>query len=372
MTKDYSEINRYHQNMFDFDGPNVGWINSCAAYLNDIFPCGLKNKHVVDYGFGRGNWSLAFLEQGAAYVTAIDASTDAVERFSRFANDRGIHNLSVQLGNSDEEPLNLQADVIFLYGILHHVKYPLKLLKSAAGMCANKNSQVLVYAYNANSLRQTIAEIARAAIGSDSGALKEFSLTLHPNARIRAMDDLTAPYVNFWTNAELKQMLLKTGLRPVSQLTDFAAFEGKSHAPEFEPYVFIASPSEGTAIETASQSSPNYTDIEHIKVLANAVLDGLNVSERVQFAVGLYNTSFAEQGAEHYFDRVFAIWRYLVIVGLSSGKLLETNLLPVTTQSLFKATWQRLPLSEPVSGPLTYSDPDYSIYSLIKRGGFRL
>ena len=65
--------------------------------------------------------SLAFLEQGAAHVTAIDASRDAVERFSRYASDRGIHSLSVQLGNSDEESLNLQADVIFLYGILHHV-----------------------------------------------------------------------------------------------------------------------------------------------------------------------------------------------------------------------------------------------------------
>ena len=55
MTKDYNEINRYHQNMFDFDGLNTGWIKSCAAYLNDIFPGGLKNKTVVDYGFGRGN-----------------------------------------------------------------------------------------------------------------------------------------------------------------------------------------------------------------------------------------------------------------------------------------------------------------------------
>ena len=345
---------------------------SLVLHLNDIFPGGLKNKTVVDYGFGRGNWSLAFLEQGAAHVTAIDASRDAVERFSRYASDRGIHSLSVQLGNSDEESLNLQADVIFLYGILHHVKYPLKLLKSAARMCANKNSQVLVYAYNANSLRQTIAEIARTAIGSDSAVLREFSLTLHPNARIRAMDDLTAPFVNFWTNTELEQMLLKAGLRPVSQLTDFAAFEGKSHAPEFNPYVFIASPSEGIAIETTSQSSPNYPDIEHIKVLANAILDGLNVPERVQFAVGLYNTSFSEQGPKHYFERVFAIWRFLVIVGLSNGTLLQSNVIPVRTQSLFKATWQRLPLSEPVSGPLTYSDPDSSIYSLIKRGGFRL
>lgn len=48
-------IDRYHQNMFDFDRPNAAWVASCAAYLSTLFPGGLKGKRVVDYGFGRGN-----------------------------------------------------------------------------------------------------------------------------------------------------------------------------------------------------------------------------------------------------------------------------------------------------------------------------
>ena len=364
-------IDHYHQNMFDFDRPNPSWTASCAAYLDALFPGGLKGKRVVDYGFGRGNWSLAFLEQGAAHVTAIDASCKAVDRFSQFAEDEAINNLSVQLGNADEELLDVQADVIFLYGILHHVKYPSRLLKSASQMCATPDSRVVIYAYNANSLRQTIAEIGRSAINRTPKALREFMLTLHPDARIRAMDDLTAPCINFWTNLELTEMLQKAGLSTISQLADFAAFEGNSHTPEFEPYVFIASPSDDATVATTHQISPNTPDLEHLESLASAVLGELNESERVQFAVGLFNTSFAAKGAERYFERVFSLWRYIVFVGLSKGARFADTL-PVETRSLFNATHDRKAFSDAISGAARYSDPEVSIASFIKRGGFRL
>lgn len=373
MPTDAAGIDRYHQNMFDFDRPNAAWVASCAAYLSTLFPGGLKGKRVVDYGFGRGNWSLAFLELGASHVTAIDASTDAVERFSRFASDEGIGDLSVQQGNTDEEELDISADVIFLYGILHHVKQPLKLLEAAARMCAGPDSLVVVYAYNADSLRQTIAEIGRAAIGSAPDAIRDLALTLHPDARIRAMDDLTAPFVNFWSNTELAGMVKTAGLNPIAQTADFAAFEMKSHAPEFEPYLLIASPSAShLPVDTTPQTSPNGPDLEHLRALADVVLGGLDEPNRVKFALGLFNTSFAVQGADRYFDRVFALWRYLAIAALSQGKGFRADQLPVTTRSLFDATRDRQKNPDTQSNGPAYSDIDGSLASFIARGGFRL
>ena len=372
MPKNDTLINDYHQNMFDFDRPNAGWVKCCAGYLDFIFPSGFKGKRIIDYGFGRGNWSLAFLENGAEHVTAIDASTSAVERFSQFAKNNGIGNISVQVGNSDEGLLEGEADVIFLYGILHHVEHPLRLLESASRMCASSASKVIVYSYNANSLRQTIVEIGRAAVGSEPESVRKFALTLHPDARIRALDDLTAPNVSFWTNLELEKMLQKASLRTISQLADFAAFEGKTHAPEFEPYVLVASPSDGRTIAVSPQCSPNLQDLEHIKFLACAVLKGLKKSERLQFAIGLFNTSFAVQGANHYYHRVFAIWRYLVIVGLSIGSRCNLDTLPVITKSLFDATYYRHSLTAILSKQPKQPETDFSLASLINRGGFRL
>ena len=81
MLKNDNVINIYHQNMFDFDRPNAGWIKRCAGYLDFIFPSGLKGKRVIDYVLGVEIES-CFVESGAEHVTAIDASTNAVERFS--------------------------------------------------------------------------------------------------------------------------------------------------------------------------------------------------------------------------------------------------------------------------------------------------
>jgi len=366
-------IEQYHRNMFNFDQPNPRWIASCAAYLNSIIPGGVEGKRVVDYGFGRGNWSLAFVELGASQVIAIDASAHAVDRFSSFVNDKGIDNISVRLGNSDEEELQEDVDVVFLYGILHHVKRPVKLLETAARMCNERNGSIVVYSYNADSLRQTIAEICRSAVGTDMEKLRDLSLTLHPEARIRAMDDLTAPFVFFWNNSELQGMVEQVGLAPVAQVADFAAFEGKSRAPEFEPYVLIASPRSDKKLDAiAAHASPNLPDLAHLTALADLVLVELHGEDRVKFAVGLYNTSFAVQGASEFFERVFGLWRYLVQAALALDQEFRAERLPASTKSLFEATCQRPDNSDIPHRDGTYSDPESSLAALAMRGGFRL
>jgi 2-polyprenyl-3-methyl-5-hydroxy-6-metoxy-1,4-benzoquinol methylase len=366
-------IDRYHRNMFDLDEPNSKWVTACAAYLDRLLPGKISGKRIVDYGFGRGNYSLAFLELGASEVVAIDASPRAVERFSGYAKDAGIDNLSVRLGNADEDEINGQADVVFLYGILHHVKRPENLLKTAARMCVDPDSRIVVYSYNSGSLRQTIAEICRSAIGLDTTALGDLSLTLHPDARIRAMDDITAPSVAFWSSLQLQEMLQRAGCTPIAQVADFAAFEGKSNAPEFEPYVLLASPNADVSpIEIKTQASPNASDLSHLRALADLILGDLTGTDRVKLAVGLYNTSFAQQGISQYFERVFNLWRYLVQVALSLGHSFDARRLPPETASLFGATCQRHGIIDIPCPDSAYSHPEASIAAFILGGRFRL
>ena len=370
--KDDNDINEYHQHMFKFDYPNSAWVKSCAAYLNEIFPDGVKNKIVIDYGFGQGNWSLAFLELGAKHVIAIDASTSAVESFSKYASEKHIDNITIVLGNTDEETLNYTADIIFLYGILHHVDKPQRLLDCAFKMCVSEDSQVLVYSYNADSLRQTIVNIARTAAVNTQNVIGKIALTLHPDARIRAMDDISAANVNFWTNEELEFLLRSTGLSITKQLVDFARFENKAYVPEFEPYVFIASPSDEEIVATTPQISPNLPDLMHINALAQIVIKELNEEERIHFISGLFNTLFAFQRGQNYFLQLFYIWRYLVNVGLEVGSLLQVEDLPSSTLNMFEATYKRNEIKCKFWDQSLYSNPDVSIASYIRTGGFRI
>jgi hypothetical protein len=55
-------INEYTNSMFRYEQLSKRWIASCAAYLQSLFGEELRGKTVVDYAFGRGNWSLAFLK----------------------------------------------------------------------------------------------------------------------------------------------------------------------------------------------------------------------------------------------------------------------------------------------------------------------
>ena len=80
----------------------------------------------------------------------------------------------MKLGDIDCRSIDLDADIVFLYGILHHMKNPVRLLESASRMCEKTRGEVAVYTYNAESLRELIVEIARAATPPEAQLLDEF------------------------------------------------------------------------------------------------------------------------------------------------------------------------------------------------------
>ncbi|MEA2308752.1 MAG: hypothetical protein QOI65_1038, partial [Thermoleophilaceae bacterium] len=89
------QFDEYANSMFRYEGLPGSWIESCTGYLRTLFGDSLRGKTVIDYGFGRGNWSLAFLAAGAGKVIAIDASPAAVARFTDYCQTQDIDRIEV-------------------------------------------------------------------------------------------------------------------------------------------------------------------------------------------------------------------------------------------------------------------------------------
>ena len=104
------------------------WIKNCTEYLHSIYGDSIKGKTVVDYGFGRGNWSIAFQRLGAEGVISIDASQSVVDRFNYVLKKIAVSNVEARLANIDDAQIELTSDIVFLYGILSNTINPEKLL----------------------------------------------------------------------------------------------------------------------------------------------------------------------------------------------------------------------------------------------------
>src|SRR2546426_718736 len=127
-------INDYAQSMFRFEYLNEKWIRRCADYLHRIFGERIKGRVVLDYAFGRGNWSLAFLEAGAQKVIAIDAAESNVRKLVRYSEERNIDRLDVVEGNVLQAPMPYRADILWVYGILPCVSQPELFLSAICGL----------------------------------------------------------------------------------------------------------------------------------------------------------------------------------------------------------------------------------------------
>lgn len=307
-------IESYHNSMFSGEYPHSRWVAECVEYLRTMFPDGFDGKTVIDYGFGRGNWSLAFKRLGASKVISVDASGDAVSRFKKFIENQGIDGIEVIKGNTDLNKLYLQADMVFLYGILHHVASPQALLRNCHDWLKDREGEMVVYAYDANSLRQIVVEISRLALAkAEVSHLDNYMRTcLHPDARQRAADDLVAPVVTFWSAAQLTDIVQRSGFFCLGQYRDFAAFQGKSLSPEFDPYVLSVKVGKLPSIKVRENSQPFSRDLAFISMLGRALVGDLPLEVCEAFSIGLFNTSFSRNYSDDFEERLLYIWRFLV------------------------------------------------------------
>jgi|GEM_PF-1565217 len=326
------QINEYANSMFRFERLSDHWIASCARYLSALFGDELRGKTVIDYAFGRGNWSLAFLLAGANTVIAIDASSDNVARLEDYCRKRNITNIEILAGNVLREELSAKGDLIWLYGILPLIDDQEFFLKRVRALATDEHALLYVYQYNANSLREFTVETCRSIVTYQTEAkfLTDSLLFVRP-ARMRARDDLTAPSVRFSTAADLATVLRGCGFYPKRQDTDFQFFLHGRETEDFCPHQFLCSLQSADEVEISEPVVPYAREVKVLREIARTLFSlRLSNSERKHLAVGLFNTHFAfltEGGGAR--DSVIELFLFLMNVLLQKEGQLSNLSAPV-------------------------------------------
>ena len=308
--------------MFRYEHLSERWIASCAAYLRSLFGDSLYGKTVVDYAFGRGNWSLAFLLAGAGNVIAIDASTDLVARFQEYCRAKGIDNIEVLAGNIFVNDINARGDLVWLYGILPNVEDHEAFLNRIKTLAAGPQAQIYIYQFNAGSLREFTVQTCRNVIvyQTETEFRDDSYLFVRP-ARMRARDDLTAPYVNFSTASELQEQLRSCGIYVEREDEDFQQFLLGKATEDFYPHQFLCGLQPDNEIEVRETSPPYAEEVRVLKMIARDVFSvPLTAGDRKNIAIGLYNTHFAflRDGVQAY-DAVIEVFLFMLYVLLQNG-----------------------------------------------------
>ena len=327
-------INEYANSMFRFEHLHDRWIESCAAYLRHLFGEELKDKTVVDYAFGRGNWSLAFRLAGARRVFAVDAAEDNVNRFKNFCHQRNIDDVEVICANLLEENIPIKADFIWVYGLLQNITDQPVFLDRLKGLASSPETLFYFYYYNANSLRHFTVETCRQAIvyPNESDFVKDSYLFSRP-ARMRARDDLTAPHLSFRTAADLAQLLRAQGIYVRRQDEDFQFFLKGVATEDFYPHQFLCSLNADDEIEIREPDVPYAREVEVLRELSCAVFSlRLSEAEKKNIAIGLFNTHFSFLTDGIYAqDSVIEIFLFLMYVLLQKADQSST-MSPIVAQ----------------------------------------
>ena len=331
---DPKRINEYGNAMFRYEQLSDRWIALCAEYLRSLFGKSLEGKTIVDYAFGRGNWSLAFLAIGARKVIAIDAAADSVQRLRSYCGRRDLRSIEIVLGNILEQDVDVKGDFIWLYGILQHIEDQKRFLSRIQSLASGPEAQIYVYQYPARSLREFTVQTCRNILvyQNEKEFRKDSYLFVRP-ARLRAGDDLTAPYVSFLTASRVKEVLRSCGVYITRQDIDLQEFLHGKATEDFYPYQFLCNVRSQDEIVVMEQEIPYAREVKVLHAVAESVFSlPLRVAERKNIAIGLYNTHFAFLGskgeARHSVVEIFLFLMSILLQRGTGESQLPPSLIP--------------------------------------------
>jgi hypothetical protein len=289
-----NSLDQYADSMFRYEQLHPDWIDACARYLRHIFGVAIEGRVFLDYAFGRGNWSLAALKAGASSVVAIDAAAGNVQRFSDYCRKSNIRNIEIIRGNILSGPIERQADILWIYGILPNITEPDVLISRLCDMRRDDTALALLYAYDAGSLRQVIVDAARRGCTyASEQSFVEDSFLFTPSARLRARDDLTAPAVTWNTAHTLCDLAMRHGMVPQRQHVDFREWLTGVSSQEFSPHHLLCGFGkrfDATIIEPKRPQAADYTILASV---AKSILAVAAADQRRKLAIGLFNTHFS-------------------------------------------------------------------------------
>ncbi|MDX2074211.1 MAG: class I SAM-dependent methyltransferase [Alphaproteobacteria bacterium] len=333
MFKPQPDLDDYANNMFRFERLHDGWIDDCATYLKHVFGARIEGAVVVDYAFGRGNWSLAFLRAGALRVVAVDASRSNVERLAHYCAQEKITGIDIRCGNVLDKPIDVQADILWLYGIFPAI-IDQHVFTTALLTMAKPDALVLAYGFDKHSLREFVVEHARMGTHyTTEDAFRKDSLKFTPAGRMRARDDLTAPHVEWHTAEGLARQFAPFGFNPIRQLGDFrTVMRGYSNA-EFSPHHLLLARGE-KSIAVGEPTRHFSGDIEILTALWDALWPHLSQDERRDLSISAFSTHFSHLDASGNPEQSVLQLYLLLFYGLRSKDVEAASVQPLAASMM--------------------------------------
>ncbi len=294
MASDAERINQYANAMFSAEALPEAWIARCADYLRFLFGDSLQGRTVIDYGFGRGNWSLAFLRVGAARVIAIDASSDNVRRFGSYCKSHSLSQVEVVEANFVEGPSSFTADLIWVYGVLQHIPEVDLFLDRLRSCADGPHSQFYFYHYNSGSPRAFLVENCRKLkVYSTQAQFESDAALFIRQARIRARDDLVAPHVAWRSSQELSALLRAKGFFPFRKDVVFEEFLTGVRPFEFLPHQWLCGLRPNALAAFEREPDVYAEELEVLEDIFCVLRPLLASSECEKVVIGLFNTYFS-------------------------------------------------------------------------------
>lgn len=289
-------IDAYAKSMFSYEHLNSAWVRKCAEYLREVFGERIVGSVFLDYAFGRGNWSVAAILAGAKGVISVDASGHNVEKLIGYCANHNIKGIEVVHGNIMDSQLHCVADIIWVYGILHHIPDDCEFLRRLALLRSDDCAMALLYAYDKGSLREAIVDTARACqVYSTSEEFMSDALSFSGPARLRARDDLTAPHVAWYSQETLVDVAERAGFAALRVQRGFQSFEvPPPRIKEFSPHHLICG-FDSTSVALAPETlRSEQLDVSIIREFATYLEGHLPHGQRQKFPIGLFNTHFVD------------------------------------------------------------------------------
>jgi 2-polyprenyl-3-methyl-5-hydroxy-6-metoxy-1,4-benzoquinol methylase len=292
-----SRINEYANTMFRFENIHENWIQLCVDYLKFVFKDQIQNKVVLDYASGRGNWSVAFSRLGAKKVISIDSSFDNILRLKEYCKTKKIDNIEIICGDFLVEKYELPSDIVWVYGIMHHIKDIDVFLQKIKKFTAKNDSKYFFYTHNIDSLRHFLVTNARQILkyDSESDFMKDASCLI-PSARLRCRDDLTAPYIKWYDKSMMAKTLEKEGFYIKEDIKDLFSFQFGKKNYEFSPNQFLCETKKVQVSNIQLKDKKLFeNEILILQKLLDTLINNMNKDQMQNTMLGFVNTYYSKK-----------------------------------------------------------------------------
>ncbi len=299
----------YSKELFGNFELSDNWVSQCANYLEFLFEDLPKSVNALDFGFGRGNWSVALLKLGITEVLALDISSFNVKNLSSYCSKNHIRNIKPLLVKQTIDSRSEYFPVHYLhwsYGVIQHLAFPRMYFNHLSNL-KPKPLVGMIYAYEKSSFRAEYVGMMRKFLSSpiDLVGIPEIqSSFVNRRAYQRFIDDFGAAYVHFFTESELLN-LTRNALGDDYAIRRTLSFNDWRQNYDFDfdfSAIHLIFEHKSVAKKLTHKFNFNYSQIKDIALwrdfqllLELLALQFPNLSNRIEIAIELNNILYGEE-----------------------------------------------------------------------------